>query len=75
MKIIGRLFWVIIALIAGIYAVIIGGIYLSCSPFIWLTWWIISGKSLPISKILFNILVPTLIVFEQLEKISNPKNN
>ena len=75
MKIIGRLFWVIIALIAGIYAVIIGGIYLSCSPFIWLTWWIISGKSLPISKILFNILVPTLIVFEQLEIISNPKNN
>ena len=75
MKIIGRLFWVILALIAGIYAVIIGGIYLSCSPFIWLIWWIISGKSLPISKILFNILVPTLIVFEQLEKISNPKNN
>ena len=75
MKIIERLFWVIIALIAGIYAVIIGGIYLSCSPFIWLTWWIISGKSFPISKILFNILVPTLIVFEQLEIISNPKNN
>ena len=75
MKIIGRLFWVIIALIAGIYAVIIGGIYLSCSPFIWLIWWIISGKSFPISKILFNVLAPTLMVFDQLEKISNPKNN
>lgn len=75
MKIIGRLFWVILALIAGIYAVVVGGIYLICSPFIWLIWWIISGKSFPISKILFNVLVPTLMVFDQLEKISNPKNN
>ena len=75
MKIIGRLFWVILALIAGIYAVVVGGIYLICSPFIWLVWWIISGKSFPISKILFNVLVPTLMVFDQLEKISNPKNN
>lgn len=75
MKIIERLFWVILAIIAGVYAVVIGGIYIICSPYIWLTWWIISGKSLPISKILFNILVPNLIVFEQLEKISNPKNN
>ena len=75
MKIIERLFWVILAIIAGVYAVVIGGIYIICSPFIWLIWWIISGKSLPISKILFNILVQTLIVFEQLEKISNPKNN
>lgn len=75
MKIIGRLFWVILALIAGIYAVVVGGIYLICSPFIWLIWWIISGKSFPISKILFNVLAPTLMVFDQLEKISNPKNN
>lgn len=75
MKIIGRLFWVILALIAGIYAVVVGGIYLICSPFIWLIWWIISGNSFPISKILFNVLVPTLMVFDQLEKISNPKNN
>ena len=75
MKIIERLFWVILVIIAGVYAVVIGGIYIICSPYIWLTWWIISGKSLPISKILFKILVPTLIVFEQLEKISNPKNN
>ena len=75
MKIIGRLFWVILALIAGIYAVVVGGIYLICSPFIWLIWWIISGKSFPISKILFNVLVPTLMVFDQLEKISNSKNN
>lgn len=75
MKIIGRLFWVILALIAGIYAVVIGGAYIICSPFIWLIWWIISGKSFPISKILFNVLVPTILVFDQLEKISNPKNN
>jgi hypothetical protein len=75
MKIIGRLFWVTLALVAGVYAVVIGGAYLICSPFIWLIWWIISGKSFPISKILFNILAPTLIVFDQLEKISNPKNN
>ena len=73
MKIIGRLFWVTLALVAGVYAVVIGGAYLICSPFIWLIWWIISGKSFPISKILFNVLVPTLMVFDQLEKISNPK--
>ena len=75
MKIIGRLFWVTLALIAGVYAVVVGGIYLICSPFIWLIWWIIGGNSFPISKILFNILAPTLMVFDQLEKISNPKNN
>lgn len=75
MKIIGRLFWVILALIAGIYAVVVGGIYLFCSPLLWLIWWIISGKSFPISKILFNVLAPTLLVFDQLEKISNLKNN
>jgi hypothetical protein len=75
MKIIGRLFWVILAIIAGIYAVVIGGTYLICSPFIWLIWWIISGKSFHISNILFNLLVPTILVFDQLEKISNPKNN
>ena len=75
MKIIGRLFWVILALVAGVYAVVIGGAYLICSPFIWLIWWIISGKSFPIGKILFNILFPTIMVFDQLEKISNPKNN
>lgn len=73
MKIIGRLFWVILALIAGIYAVVIGGTYIICSPFIWLIWWIISGKSFHISNILFNLLVPTILVFDQLEKISNPK--
>ena len=75
MKIIGRLFWVTLALVAGVYAVVIGGAYLICSPFIWLIWWIISGKSFPISKILFNVLAPTVMVFDQLEKISNPKNN
>ena len=75
MKIIGRLFWVTLALVAGVYAVVIGGAYLICSPFIWLIWWIISGKSFPISKILFNVLAPTLMVFDQLEKISNPRNN
>ena len=75
MKIIGRLFWVTLALIAGVYAVVIGGAYLICSPFIWLIWWIISGKSFPISKILFNVLAPTVMVFDQLEKISNPRNN
>ena len=74
MKIIGRLLWVILALIVGIYAVVIGGTYIICSPFIWLIWWIISGKSFPISNILFNLLVPTILVFDHLEKISNPKN-
>ena len=75
MKILGRLFWVILAIIAGIYAIVIGGAYIICSPFIWLIWWIISGKSFPISKILFNVLAPTILVFDQLEKISSPKNN
>lgn len=75
MKILGRLFWVILAIIAGIYAIVIGGAYIICSPFIWLIWWIISGKSFPISKILFNVLAPTILVFDQLEKISSLKNN
>lgn len=71
MKIISRLFWVIIALISGIYAVVIGGIYIISSPFIWLIWYIISGKSFEIGKLLFNILIPTILVFDKLEKYSN----
>jgi len=71
MKILGRLFWVIVAIILGIYAVVVGGAYLVLSPFIWLVWWAISGESFAISNILFAILAPTLLVFDHLEKISN----
>lgn len=71
MKILGRLFWVIVALVAGIYVVVIGGAYIICSPFIWLMWWVISGKSFAISNILFAILTPAFMVFDHLEKISN----
>lgn len=71
MKILGRLFWVIVAITLGVYAVVVGGAYLILSPFIWLVWWIISGKSFAISDILFAILAPTLLVFDHLEKISN----
>lgn len=71
MKILGRLFWVIVAIILGIYAVVVGGAYLVLSPFIWLVWWVISGESFAISNILFAILAPTLLVFDHLEKISN----
>lgn len=70
MKILGRLFWVIVALILGVYAVVVGGAYLVLSPFIWLVWWVISGKSFAISNILFAILAPTLLAFDHLEKIS-----
>ena len=71
MKILGRLFWAIVAIILGIYAVVVGGAYLVLSPFIWLVWWVISGKSFAISNILFAILALTLLVFDHLEKISN----
>lgn len=71
MKILGRLFWVIAAIILGVYAVVVGGAYLVLSPFIWLVWWVISGKSFAIGNILFTIFAPTLLVFDHLEKISN----
>ena len=75
MKIIVRLFWVILAFIAGVYAIVFGGCYLIGSPFVWLIWWILSGKSFRIGDILMHLLMPTILVFDQLEKISNPKNN
>lgn len=71
MNIIKRLLWVVLALISAVYAVVIGGCYLIGSPFVWLLWWVISGKSFKIGDILMHLLMPTFIVFDQMEKIYN----
>ena len=66
-----RVFWTIMALISAIYAIIVGGAYLSLSPLITLIYYGISRKSFPVWTIFIYVLAPTMLAFDYFERTFN----
>ena len=66
-----RIFWTIMALISAVYAVVVGGLYLSLSPLVTLIYYGISKKSFSVWTIFIYVLAPTMFAFDYFERAFN----
>lgn len=67
--IIKRIFWSLMALIMSAYAIAVS-LSLPLMLIVWLTWWIVTGKEMKLSKVYMTLFTPTLIAFDKVESLT-----